>query len=210
MSNKKVVNKKSKRDLIIQAGIELIPYVGNPISTIYFGLKQEKQFQRLESFYNELNNELCNFKGKFAPISDHNEDALISILELLNEKIENEAIQEKRVFLKNFLVNSLIFPINDNFDERKYFLQTLSIMTFLECELLSFLYKQKSPIQISSIKKSKVDQYAIVGSIQRLKSYGFLSSRQGSFSIGGNEDNSLAELVLTTKFGGNFCEFCII
>ena len=47
-----------KRDLAIQTGLQLIPYVGGSLCTLYFGTKQEKRFKRIESFYRELAEEL--------------------------------------------------------------------------------------------------------------------------------------------------------
>ena len=53
------VSAKDKFDLAVQAGLQLIPGgIGGAISNIYFGLKQEKIFKRIENFYSELAEEL--------------------------------------------------------------------------------------------------------------------------------------------------------
>lgn len=50
------------RDLVIQAGIQAIPHVGGSLATLYFGLKQEFRFQRLETFYKEVASEIQTLK----------------------------------------------------------------------------------------------------------------------------------------------------
>ena len=40
-----------QRDLVIQAGMQAIPYVGSSLATLYFGRKQDLRFKRLETFY---------------------------------------------------------------------------------------------------------------------------------------------------------------
>lgn len=42
---------KLDKDIVIEAIIQTIPYVGGALSTLYFGHKQEKRFKRLETFY---------------------------------------------------------------------------------------------------------------------------------------------------------------
>ena len=40
---------KEKIEIAIQSGLELIPYVGGALSSVYFATKQEKRFKRLEA-----------------------------------------------------------------------------------------------------------------------------------------------------------------
>ena len=82
-------------------------------------------------------------------------------------------------------------------------------MSLLECEVLGFLYNQNQLLRVGNVQKPSVDQYAIVGAIGRLKSFGFLVSGQASFSIGGDVDNTLNETVKVSDFGRRFCEFCL-
>lgn len=141
----------------------------------------------------------------------HDPDALTAIIEEINEKVEKEHLHEKRVLLKNFLISSLKDPtLQSNFDERRYFLDTLDGMTLMECEMVSLFYQQPQPLKIGSISYSGTDQYAVVGAINRIKSYGFVQSSQGSFSIGGGGDNTLNEMIRISPFGKKFCEFCLV
>ena len=198
------------RDLVIQAGIQAIPYVGSSLATLYFGRKQELRFKRLETFYKEIAEEVDDLKDRIAPPEAHDKEAFSAIFEELNEKIEREQVQKKREFLKAYLKNTLIYPIKgNNYDERHFFLDTLGSMNLLECELLGYLYKKTEPVGVGALQKSGVDQYAIVGAVGRLKTYGFLVSGQVSINIGGGEDNILLEKVKVSDFGRRFCEFCL-
>lgn len=198
-----------KRDLVIQAGIQAIPYVGGSLSALYFGAKQERRFKRLETFYQEAAQEVRALKDRIASPEEHDKEALAAIIEELNEKIEREQVREKREFFKAYLKNTLIYPVKGNYDERRFFLDTLGLMSLLECDVLGFIYNQSQPLRVGNVQKPGVDQYAIVGAIGRLKSFGFLVSGQASFSIGGDVDNALNETVKVSDFGRRFCEFCL-
>ncbi|WP_169709525.1 hypothetical protein [Deferrisoma camini] len=206
-SNK--LSSSEKRDLVIEAAMQAIPYVGAPLSVIYFGAKQEKRFKRIESFYAELAEEINEIRDQIASVDKQNKEALAAILEELNEKVETEPLEEKRQFFKNYFKNTLRKPITNDFDKRKYFLQTLADMSLLGCELLAFISSQPGAVLVGNIKKPGTDQYAIVGAIGRLKSYGFLMSFQGSFTIGGGQDNALQEQVQLSHFGKEFVDFCL-
>ena len=161
MSDK--LTNSEKRDLVLQAGMQLVPYVGGSMASLYFGSKQEKRFKRLESFYQELAQELEGMKDSISSIEEQNPIALEAIMESLHEKIEAEPTQEKRRFFKNYFKNTLRNPVTSDYDERKYFLEALDDMSLLECEILAFIRTQQEQTQVGSINKPGVDQYAIVG-----------------------------------------------
>ncbi len=209
MSDTPRLTNSDRRDLVIQAGMQLVPYVGGSLSSLYFGAKQEKRFKRLESFYQELASEIGKMKDSIPSVDKQDPIALEAIIESLHEKIEAEPTIEKREFFKNYFKNTLKFPIAGNFDERMYFLETLSAMTLLECELLAFISSQPSSLQVGQIQKPGTDKYAVVGAIGRLKSRGFLTATQGSFAVGGGGDNSLQEIVSVSSFGKSFIAFCL-
>jgi hypothetical protein len=207
MSDK--LSNSEKRDIVLQAGIQLVPYIGGPMASLYFGSKQEKRFKRLESFYQEIAREVEAMRDSIGTIEEQNPAALEALMESLHEKIEVEPTLEKREFFKNYFKNTLKQPVSSNYDERKYFLETLNEMSLLECEMLAFIKSQAQQTQVGSINKPGVNQYAIVGAIGRLKSRGFLTAGQGSFSVGGGADNSLQELVAVSPFGISFSDFCL-
>ena len=74
MSDK--LSNSEKRDLILQAGIQLVPYVGGPMASLYFGSKQEKRFKRLESFYQEIAREVEAMRDSIGTIEQQNPIAL--------------------------------------------------------------------------------------------------------------------------------------
>jgi hypothetical protein len=209
MSNAQKITKNDQRDLVIQAGMQLIPYVGGSLSSLYFGAKQEKRFKRLESFYQEIASEIEKIQDSISSVDKQDPVALEAIIESLHEKVEAEPTLEKREFFKNYFKNTLKFPVAGNFDERKYFLDALSEMTLLECELLAFINSQPNSIQVDNIQKQGTDQYAVVGAVGRLKSRGFLTATPGSFAVGGGADNSLQEMVSVSSFGKLFIAFCL-
>ncbi len=200
-------NNTYKRDLIIQAGMQAIPYVGGSLSTLYFGTKQEKRFKRLETFYDELKSDIEKIRDDIPPLEEQDSEAFEAILEEINEKVERETKKEKIELIKGYFLSTLQNPITDDFDERKYFLDILSEMTMLECEVLRDIFIRASPIKIRTINKPQIDQYAIYGAINKLRSYGFLETRRGSFQFNGQQDEYLDDLVFMSKFGKKFITY---
>ncbi len=209
MSTSSELSNSEKRDLIIEAGMQLVPYVGGPLSTLYFGLKHEKRFKRLESFYQEVAVDIERIKDNITSFEKQDPVALEAIMESLHEKVEVEPTTEKRQFFKNYFRNTLKYPVADNFDQRKYFLDSLADMSLLECDLLAFINLQVNSLPVSEIQNPGTEKYAIVGGIGRLKSRGFISASQGSFVVNGITDNSLQEMVSISSFGKTFISFCL-
>jgi hypothetical protein len=207
MSDK--LSNNEKRDLVLQAGMQLVPYVGGSMASLYFGSKQEKRFKRLESFYQEMAKEVETMRDSIGTLEQQNPVELEALMESLHEKVESEPTSEKREFFKNYFKNTLKQPVSSNYDERKYFLETLNEMSLLECEVLALIKSESRQIKVGDLNKQGVNQYAIVGAIGRLKSRGFLTATQGSFAVGGREDNSLKELVTVSPFGLSFSNFCL-
>lgn len=201
---------KEKFEIVVEAGLQLIPYIGGPLASAYFGVKNEKRFKRIESFYKEFSNQLKEMDRRINSLNIHDEDALIAIIERLNEKIEQEVLDEKRSYFKKYLLHTLMESTNkSNFDERRFFLDVLADMTLLEIELMVFLYTKNQPVLVGTITKTGVDQSVIVGTVGRLKNYGFITAITKSISIGGSVSNALNEAISLTYFGRRFYEFCI-
>jgi hypothetical protein len=199
-----------KMDIFIQSALQAIPYIGSPLATLYYGTKNEKRFKRLESFYEEFSHQVKEKGIQFNSIDVHDEDALIAVIEKLNEKIEQEVLNEKREYFKKFLTSTLTEPTKKhNFDERRYFLDTLASMTLLEIQLIIELSKVKSPVLVSSIAEPGLAQSKIVGSVGRLKNYGFIDAYTQSISIGANVNNALNEAIMPNEFGLRFFSFCL-
>lgn len=204
------LTKKEKMEITIQSGLQLIPYIGGALSTLYFGTKQEKKFKRIESFYQEFASQIKQLQLQLPPVQIHDPDQLSALIEELNEKVEREHTEQKRTYLKRYLLSTLSLPTNNlNFDERRFFLDLLNNMTLLECDLLVFLYQHKQPLRVGNINKPGVNQYAIVGAIGRLKMYGLLRSLTTTLNIGGGRDNALEENVSLSDYGIRFIHYCL-
>lgn len=171
------------------------------------GPNKKNDLKRLETFYKEVAQEVLALKGKITPIDKKDKEALAAIIEELNENVEREHVEEKRFFLKCYFKNTLIHPIKNKYDERRFFLNTLGTITLLECELLIDIYKQKQLVKVESLQQLGANKYAIVGAITRLKSYGFLKpdSNWTWDSIG----DPIKEAIELSDFGRQFCEFCL-
>ena len=212
MSDKKEsLTWNEKRDLVIQASMEAIPYFGGSLSTLYFGTKQETRFKRIELFYAELSHEIEQIKDQIPPFSIHDKEAFTAIIEELNEKIETENLHEKIEYFKRYFKNTLLQPVTiGNYDQRRFFLQTLSTMSLLDCELLTgFFDNCQQPVIIGGITKPGIDQYALIGSIGRLKTFGFIATYTVGISFGGKTDNTLKDNAQITNYGKQFCRFCL-
>ena len=199
-------------DITVESGLQLIPVVGGTLSSAYFGTKQAKEFKRLENFYKILSEELNSIKTMILPIENQYEDGLVSLIEQINYRVEKEHQEVKINKYKKYMKSILTTPITlGNYDSIKVFLDILSSMSLLEIEIISFMYKNrdKGYIPVKNISKSGVHQYAIVGAISKIKSYGFLSTQHVDFSISEGVDNSLQEQIFINDYGVEFVEFTI-
>lgn len=207
----KTLSFAEQRDLAIQACMQLIPQVGGALSTLYFGHKQEIRLKRVESCYAELVQEVESLKDRIAPFEEHDRGALVAIIEEFNEKVEREQVGEKVEFLKSYFKNTLMHPVTkNNYDKRRFFLDVLSSMTMLECEVLGILSGKRGVRRVSSIRVGEADTFEIVGAVGRLKGYGFLQSCQTLNTMEKEvRVRDLYEMVHISDFGVEFREFCL-
>lgn len=199
---------KIDKELTIQALVQAIPYVGGSLATLYFGSKQKRQFHRIETFYKEIKEEVVLLKDQIKNIEEHNPDEFAAIIEQLHEKIEKEPLIEKRKFYKNYFKNTLIYPVNRNYDERKKFLDILSDLSLLEAEIISFLNQQAGMVDSLSVQRPGIEKSVIQGSIYKLKSWGIISASLGSIALGGSA-GGIHENIALSEFGERFLTFCL-
>lgn len=199
---------KEKLELVAEAGMQGIPVVGGPLASIYFGNKQNKRFARIEEFYKEVSEELDSVREKIASVNSHDEDELSAILEELNNNIENEYLKSKIVLYKNYFKNTMIYPVNSNYSERKLLLNIAKELSPLEMELIVFLEKQVNSIIDTTITKPGVENSVIQGSIAKIKILGLLDVSLNSIVIGDN-NGSTNEKIKLNKLGRKFHDFCM-
>lgn len=208
---------RDKRDLVIKTGLQKLPYVGS-IFGLYYEAKKEKRIRRLESSLYDLThridnlqeNEIREIQENLQSLDENDREAIVFIIDEWFEKIEAEIIDKKIEYLKQYFLNTLKKPAKENnFDERRFFLDKLAAMSLLECELLTKLYdhERNQFVPISDLMMGGIDQYAIIGAINRMKSYGFLRSIRPT--VFGNAEYELREEIELSPFGLKFCEFCI-
>lgn len=202
------LTKKDYAEIVVEAGMQAIPVVGGPLATLYFGLKQEQRFKRLESLYRELSNDLNSRKYHLPPIESHNPEELKAIIEEIHDKVETEYLEIKLKYYKQYFKNTLTLPVNGNYNERKLFLEILSQLSPLQIELIGFLISQTAPIVQGSINKPNVDTSVIQASINQLKNLGLVQSILNGISIGGNT-SGMNESISLTSFGKKFHSFCL-
>ncbi len=199
------INAKDKLELVVNAGLQAIPYIGGPLSTLYFGYKQEQRFQRVEQTLKEVASELQNCK--LPKIEEHNSEELMPLIDELTDKIEDERIELKRNLYKEYFKNILKTPTNGNYEERKLFLEVLSQITPLQIELFQFILKNPNVID-ADILKPDVDISLIKSSILQLENYGLVIATLNSITLGGSQSGMPMNLV-ASEFGKRFNEFCL-
>lgn len=205
MSNE--FSREDKISLAIQSGLNLIPQVGGTISTAYFGYRNELRIKRLESFFEEVSEFIAQANIAIPEIGRINEEKVFNLVEELSDKVEKEYSSKKREHFKGLLVNILMDPEDVSFDTFRYFVQTLSDMTELELDLIGFLLRQQNAVKVGNIDAPGINQNAIVGGVNRLKSYGFIDAFTAQMVISDSANNALLEDVQLNSFGRQFVDY---
>ena len=190
----------------------MLPGIGGYLSSVYFGVKQAKQFKRIEEFYKELSSEMQELKEKIIPMNEQYEDGLVTLIEQVNEGVEKEHQIKKIELYKGYMKKLLTTTLTkSNYDKTKMFLDILENMTVLEIEMVTYLYKfyldNSNSIEIRNIYRQDLDQYAIVGIISKLKSYGFIKTVGQRFVFGNGQDNLLNDSIIISSYGIEFILF---
>lgn len=199
------IKPKDKFELVVNAGLQAIPYVGGPLATLCFGYKQEQRFQRVEQTLKEVANELQNCQ--LPRIEEHNSEELMSLIDELTDKIENERIESKRNLYKEYFKNILKTPTNGNYEERKLFLEVLSRITPLQIEIFQFILRTPNVID-ANISKPGTDISLIKSSILQLENDGLVIATLNSITLGGSQAGMPMRLTVS-EFGKRFNNFCL-
>lgn len=199
------MEKKDKIELAVNAGLQLIPYVGSPLATLYFGAKQEKRLERIEQTLQEVAEDLKNVS--LPSIEQHNEEELLSLIDELTDRIENEHLESKRQLYKHYFEKILMTPTNGNYEERKLYLDILKQITPLQVELLVFLLDNPNVVD-TTISKPGTDSVMIKSAILQLENYGLVESRLHSISFGDNT-SSTPKYINVSEVGKRFKRFCL-
>lgn len=203
------MGKNNNRDKWIDAGMQLVPYVGPSLSALYFGHKQEKRFKRLEAFYESLRETIGQLKQEIPSIEVHDQDSLATILEKIHDEVEAEHIEFKRQCYKNYYVNTLLNPVSrNNYDERLLYLHILKSLTETQLWLLAFIKNQRGPVIDNQISVRGMSQSVVKGSIAQLKMLGLLDSQLHGIVFGGT-NSAMEESIQISPLGKDFHRFCM-
>jgi len=194
----------ASKDVIVQASLSAIPFVGISLSTAYFSIKQERRFQRIETFYDDVSERISKIENKILSFQLHDEESLISLIERLNEEIEIESSQRKRDYFKNFLINLLQSPtLDSNYDERQLLLDCLASITFLELQVLLSISEQHK----HTVSTPEVDEGVREGAVSRLENLGLLRASYITETRAGHSPTT--KRVFLSGFGEKFIDFCL-
>jgi hypothetical protein len=204
----KMLDKREKASVVFQAGLQALPYVGGSLSTLLFGFKQEVRLKRIETFYEDVKSKLEQIESEVPPISQHNSEELMSLIEQLNDCIEVEHLEEKREFYKNYFIRILRSPVRrDNYDLRKLYLDILKTLTLTQLIIFQFLIEQGKPIIDKSIVIHGTSPALILGSIEQLKMQGIVDSRLNGIQIG--YQSEITSHISVSQLGAAFHRFCM-
>lgn len=193
---------------MIQAITELLPYVGGSISTLIFGMKQATRLRRLETFLNEVKQEINSIRDRI-PNQGQDEETFLAIFEELTEKVEREQFAKKLEYFKIYFKNTLISPVaKNNYDERRFFLDILGEISPLQIQILEILFKYEAWRDIKDIPIRGIDRNVVAAGAMRLVYLGLALSQQASVGYGDMRDLA-NQTVKLTSFGRRFCEFCL-
>lgn len=141
-NNKTKMTLKDYRDLTIQSGLQLLPFVGPSISSAYFGYKQEIRFKRIEEFYKELAVKIGTLgeDNELIEVNEENKDEIISMVERMNDEIEKQSQQSKKQFFINYFVNYMDKNKRDIHHFRDLYFQMLKELNYSHLMKLKDLY----------------------------------------------------------------------
>jgi len=183
------LTKNEITEQIIQAGIQAIPYIGGTLASAYFGPKNEIRFKRLESFYKELADEIRNIKDvKQINKEVLESECLPSILEKIHDNIELEPLVDKRDYYKSILKHTIFSKQAIIYEKSKLFIDAIDKLLIEDIKIIKYLYDKDDYATIKEICNDKIDEYEVLGTINRLKNYGFIGTYSITINAGGGID----------------------
>lgn len=187
-----------KAELAVEAGIGLLPYVGGPLQTLYFGSKNEKRFKRIEKFYEQLNSRMEILES--FDLGKENSDQLIGIIETIHDEIEKSKSQEKMIYFVNAYKNLLLNSKQAKLDQEELYVDLLSSLSRLELEVLTMFFRMPNSRGIP--KNDDYNQNLLIASANRLADFGLLNKHLESLAIGGLGEQNYTFSI--TSFGISF------
>lgn len=190
-------------NLVVEASIGAVPYVGGPLQTLYFGAQNEKRFKRIENFYEELSKKVSEL-GNLV-LGDRNNDQLIGIIETIHDEIEKSKSADKIGYFVNSYKNLLLHSSTPSIDMDELFVNILSGLTKFEITILSFLFRNKGAV--GTLTMDGVDQIIITGCLSRLSDLGLVNKHLESLTFGGTGEQQYNYSI--SDIGISFCYYIL-
>lgn len=208
------MDKQTKKETTIAAPLNLIPYIGGSIASIYTSIKSSKETERLEFFYSDIAEAVKTLDQKLTDAlknSKHDEEYLTMLIENLSRKVEKEARKGKQNAFKGFFTNALLNGITpDSYSQLDFYLESLDSLSEIDIQLLLLLHNEIDKlIPIKDINSTGFnDPYFILASVNKLRNLGFIMIHTGDIHVGAR-DNALEERIKLSTLGKDFISFCL-
>lgn len=190
----------------VKMGLSLIPVVGPALAMSYDEVNNKIQVDRLESFIAELSKEIQALELAVHNCIISNEEFGI-VIEKIFKSVKDETNPIKREYFKRLFINGLI--INDVESYRiEIFIRVLSELNIVDIKMLRLLHEKRESIAVQSITDSEFSIEELYGSLNKLKSYGFVNITMSSMTLAGPQSR-VKENAILNAFGQNFLDFCL-
>lgn len=206
--------KEETKVTVITAGLNLIPYVGGSLGTIYSSVKAHKERERLEKFYSDVASGVERLEEKLSEAlknSHHDEEYLSMLIEKTSRKVEREAREIKQQAFRIFFTNALLNGVNETtYHNDEFYLDALDSLSEIDIQLLGLLRRENRRVEVSEINSTGFnDPYFILATVNKLRNLGFVEAYTGDFHINGGRDNALGQNIKLSSLGEDFISFCL-
>ena len=171
---------RTQTEIAVEAAMQLVPYVGPFLSAVYFGEKGERRFRRLEAFYQAVAGDVAALGEDVGEairraVEASDPERIASILEELNDRVEVEALAEKRVCYQRYFENAVLTTVTEaNYEERRLVLDVLGRLTPLQLSVVADLARENRWIDPQKLEVGDTAPDVIKGAVALLRSQGIL------------------------------------
>ncbi|MCC9624751.1 hypothetical protein LPB41_23965 [Thalassospira sp. MA62] len=206
------MDKRSKSDMIWNGFEILLQSSGEPILGVvtsgFFNYRRDKQMRKLEDFVNEVNKKLIELNVEVNQSLLKDNESLVVLIEETFSSVIDEPIQEKLKYLKQFFVNNIFSPTDEEYEDKLHFLYCLKQMGITDCNTLLTLESYDEPISLYKFNVHGVSETKKIVSFNRLRQFGFVTGSKEGMQF--NSDNiDLDFRVALNDYGKEFIEFCL-
>lgn len=129
---------RERRDIAVQAGLQLLPGVGSSLAQLWSGYSTAKRLQRIERFFEELARNMEAFAAT-VKLNAKQKAELPTLIQEVLDRVEREIRETKVAWLQAFLGGAIVGAEAWDLPKRQAFLQTLDSLTTAHLGLLCLL-----------------------------------------------------------------------